>query len=381
MGESEVFMACIAKRRGRYVIDFYDNQGKRRWKTLPKGITKAKAKEAMREIEDQLARGIYLPEKKIPIFAKVAKDWLEYKKQNVRKSTWTGYQGHLKNHFAAVNNIKINRITIAKVEKFISDKQADNVNLATLRKLIITFNQVMKYAVRHRYIDYNPVRDAERPRDQGKERKDPIRILTPDEINALIDATADQKYKVLFKLAIMSGARQGELLGLKWIDVDWINNQIHIQRTYNHGRWYRPKSKKSNRKIDLGPAMMTELKKWRLACPPSPLELIFPNEAGNPIDQSKMLKKYFFPAIIRIGIEKIRFHDLRHAFASLLIEQGENIKYIQSQLGHSSPTVTLDVYAHLMRPYNQESAEKLENTVFGTTGSKMVAEAEKGVNL
>jgi integrase len=92
-------MACISKRRNRWVIDFYDNQGKRRWKTLPKGTTKAKAKEAMRDIEDQLSRGIYPPDKKIPIFSEVAKDWLEYKKPNLRGSTWSVYEGHTRNHF------------------------------------------------------------------------------------------------------------------------------------------------------------------------------------------------------------------------------------------------------------------------------------------
>ena len=251
------------------------------------------------------------------------------------------------------------------------------MNLSTLRRIITTFNQVMKYAVRHRCIDYNPARDAERPRDQGGEEKLHIRILVPEEINVFLDAESDLKYKTLLRLAIFSGARQGEILGLKWTDVDWFNNQIHIQRTYNHGKWYRPKSKTSNRKIDLGPTMMSELKKWTLACPPSDLDLIFPNETGNPLDQSNMLKSCFYPCLKKAGIERIRFHDLRHTYASLLIEQGENIKYIQNQLGHSSPTVTLDVYAHLMKPTNQESACKLENTVFGTSGSKMVAAKEK----
>ena len=374
-------MACIAKRRSRYVIDFYDNQGKRRWKTLPKGTTKVKARDAMREIEDQIARGIYLPDKKIPLFSKVAQDWLEYKKANVRQSTWKMYQGHLKHHFDALNHIKINRITIAKVEKFIGDKQADNMNLTTLRKVIITFNQVMKYAVRHRYIDYNPVRDAERPRDQGNEEKQDITILIPDKINALFEAEEDQKYHTLFMLAIFSGARQGELFGLKWADVDWINSQIHIQRTFNNGAWYKPKSKASKRKIDLGPGTMAELKKWKLACLPNDLDLIFPNQSGSPLDHGYMLRRYYWPALKKAGIPKMKFHNLRHTFASLLIEQGENIKYIQSQLGHSSPTVTLDVYAHLMKPINQEAACKLENTIFGTTGSKMVEETEKGDTL
>ena len=92
-------MACIAKRRNRWVIDFYDNQGRRRWKTLPKGTPKKKAREAMREIEDQVARGIYLPDRKIPTFSKVAKDWLEYKKPNVRESTLKCIKGILNTIF------------------------------------------------------------------------------------------------------------------------------------------------------------------------------------------------------------------------------------------------------------------------------------------
>jgi integrase len=218
---------------------------------------------------------------------------------------------------------------------------------------------------------------AERPRDQGNEEKPDIRILASHEINAFLNAEKDQKYRTLFMLAIMSGARQGELLGLKWIDVDWFNNQIYIQRSFNEGAWYKPKSKTSNRKIDLGPAMVAALRKWKLACPPCELDLMFPNEVGNPINHSNMLWRHFFPALKSAGIKRIRFHDLRHTYASLLIEQGENIKYIQSQLGHSSPTVTLNVYAHLMNPVNQEAAVRLENAIFEINGSKMVATNKK----
>jgi len=77
------------------------------------------------------------------------------------------------------------------------------------------------------------------------------------------------------------------------------------------------------------------------------------------------------------NLPRIRFHDLRHTYASIMIEQGENLKYIQTQLGHSSPTVTLNVYAHLMKPTNQEAACRLENAIFGSDGSKMVAENEE----
>jgi len=91
-----------------------------------------------------------------------------------------------------------------------------------------------------------------------------------------------------------------------------------------------------------------------------------------------MVQRYFLPALMAAELPKIRFHDLRHTYASLLIEQRENIKYIQSQLGHSSPTVTLNVYAHLMKPTNQEAVFRLENAIFGATGHKTVTRKKKG---
>jgi integrase len=260
--------------------------------------------------------------------------------------------------------LKINRISIARIEKWIADRQKEEMHILTLRKILVTLGQIMAYAVRHRYISYNPFKDAERPKNQGKSEDKKIRILSKSKINAFLNNVSNQKYRTLIRLAIFSGARQGEILGLKWSDVDWINNQIHIHRTFNNQAWYDVKTKTSNRKIDLGPAMMKELKKWKLACPATKLNLIFPNEAGEPINHNNFVCRYFIPALKKSKIGKMRFHDLRHTYASLLIEQGENIKYIQSQLGHSSPTVTLNVYAHLMKPTNQEAAVRLENAIF-----------------
>jgi len=310
----------------------------------------------------------------------IGKDWLEFKRPNLRHSTWSMDGLHITHHFGDVVGLKVNRITTAKVERFISTRQEQGMNLTTLRKITVTFNQVMKYAVRHKYIDHNPVRDAERPRGGGEEEENTIRILSPSETRSLLDADKDPKYSTLFTLASMAGLRQGELLGLKWSDIDWENSQIHVQRTFNKGRWYKPKSKTSNRKVDLGPVTMAALKRWRMACPPCELDLVFPNEAGKPINHGNMLRRHFYPALKKAGLPRMRFHDLRHTYASLLIEQRENIKYIQTQLGHSSPTVTLNIYSHLMNTVNQEAACRLERTVFETTGSKMVAENKKGAN-
>jgi integrase len=240
----------------------------------------------------------------------------------------------------------------------------------------------MSYAVRHRYIDYNPVRDAERPKATGKiEIKADMQVLPPEQIKTLLEAEPDQKYKTLFLMAVMTGMRQGELLGLKWSDIDFEKKQTHVQRTFNHGRFFTPKTKGSIRKIDLSPVVILELMKWRLASGRNELDIVFPNKVGKPMECQKMMIRHFIPALTAAKLPRVRFHDLRHTYASLLIEQGENIKYIQNQLGHSSPMVTLNVYAHLMKDSNQEAVCKLENSIFKTTGHNMVTEKEKGVSL
>lgn len=368
-------MATVTKRvypngSFRYVLDYYDTDGRRRRDTLPEGTTKKKAREALRDIEARVSKGLYVHDAGIKTFKEIAADWIQLKRANVRASTWKVLEGHTRNHFSDFDHLKINRINTPRVEKWISDRQADGMNLFTLRKIITTLGQIFSYAVRHGYIGYNPLQAAQRPRAQGHEKK-PIRILSGDEIKALLNATKQQKYRMLFTLAIMSGARQGELLGLKWPDVDWDSGQIHIQRTYNNGGWYDVKTTKSNRRVDIGPATMLELKRWKVACPPSRLKLVFPNEAGGPINATNLRNRYFGPALEKAAealkdpaIKKTRFHDLRHTCASILLDQGQTIKYIQKQLGHASPTITLNVYSHLMKDSDPDAAAALEKIIF-----------------
>lgn len=375
-------MAIVVKRRGRWVLDFYDQQGIRHRLTLPEGTTKRKAKEELRAIEEMVSRGTFIPAKKALLFSEVAQEWLEYKRTRVRETTWECYESHVRNHFHDLDGLRINQITTARVEKFITARQTQGMKLGTLRKILVSLGQIFNYGVRHRYMDYNPLREAERPREVGQEaEQNKISILTPEQVAAFLGKVTEQKYRTLFMLAIFTGARQGELLGLKWSDVIWEKNQIHVQRSFNKGRFFATKTKGSNRKIDIGPATMTELKKWRLACPKNKLDLIFPNEAGQPMNYSNMVNRHFLPALKEAGLPKIRFHDLRHTYASFLIAQGENLKYIQTQLGHSNPTITLNVYAHLMSAINQEAACRLEESVFGPTGHNLVTMIKEGVSL
>jgi len=375
-------MACIAKRRDRWVIDAYDQHGKRYRKTLPAGTTKGKAKEILREVEEKIERRMFAHEKKIPTFSEVAKGWLEHKKPNVRITTWEMYSGHLKHHFNDLDRIRIDMISTTTVEKWIAKRQTDGMCIGMLRKIIVTFNQIMAYAVRHKMIDSNPVRDAERPRRKMDDVvKGNIAVLAPEQIRALLEATPNQKHRTLFLTAIMTGARLGEILGLRWSDVDFEKKQIHIRRTFNHERFFTPKTKGSIRSIDLAPMMVLELRKWKLVSGGNNDKLVFPSEVGSPIGPQNLTRRYFKPALKVAGLPEIRFHDLRHTYASLLIEQGENIKYISSQLGHASTTITLDVYSHLMKSENQAAACRLENTIFEGTGHKMVTNEKNDLTV
>ncbi len=417
-------MACITKRRGRWVIDCYDQHGKRYRKTLKKGITKDDARKALREIEDRITRRTFMHDKKTPFFSEVSKKWLEHKKQYLRETTWEVYEFNVLTHIKDLDGLRISEITTADVEKFISRlqnkcrsarkhkedgkdqektepvKEGKKIALGTVRKVITILGQIMAYAVRHRMIDFNPVREAERPRHQGREDQESekqISILSPDQIRAFLDKVEDQKYRTLFLTAVMTGARQGEVLGLKWGDIDFQKKQVHINRTYNHGRFFTPKTKGSARRIDLSPIVIKELAKWKLASKTeefekrkkleaedkpikeNKLDLVFPNEEWQPLNYSNMVQRYFHKALKDAELTRIRFHDLRHTYASLLITQGENIKYVQTQLGHSTPTVTLNIYSHLMKDSNQEAACRLESTIFETTGHNLVTNAEKGL--
>ncbi len=135
-------MACITTKRGRMVIDFYDQHGRRRLKTLPEGTSMKEARRQLREIEIEVDRGTYLPKSGIPVFGKVADDWLKYKTGNVRPTTLEQYKGHVENHLKPYfGKAKINRINFSSMEEFSADRREKGVKPATLKKLLVTWGR------------------------------------------------------------------------------------------------------------------------------------------------------------------------------------------------------------------------------------------------
>ena len=213
---------------------------------------------------------------------------------------------------------------------------------------------MFKYTRRWKYRDDNPARDI----DCFLEKRREMDYLNPEEIRLLLENSPEPD-RTIFLVAILTGMRKSEVLALQWGDVDWNSDTIYVRRSprfkmrKNIGvedkRWWfdSPKTKYSMRAIIMSPRLKEALENHRFNRTVefaqkekekksfNADELIFTNGAGAPVDPDNMIKQQFHPALERAGLRKIRFHDLRHTFASLLIDQGENIKFIQSQLGHA----------------------------------------------
>jgi integrase len=198
--------------------------------------------------------------------------------------------------------------------------------------------------------------------------------LSPDEARNLIEAARGDKLEAPYILAVHTGMRQGELLGLKWEDVDLNEGVIHIRRTVvcSGGRISlgEPKTKGSRRPVHLTGAAVEALKAHlerqledieRLGDLYRDHGLVFTSEVGTLINPSNLRRRSFAPLLQRAGLPRIRFHDLRHTCAKLLLSRNVHPKYVQELLGHATVAITLDTYSHVIRGMGDHTARAMED--------------------
>ena len=211
-------------------------------------------------------------------------------------------------------------------------------------------------------------------------------ILHPDDqVRSFLSSVKGNRYEALYWLALSTGLRQGELLGLKWSDLEWSTKHLHIRRQVQRQKGKglvltEPKSAAGKRLVVLSShtigALQTHInlqieekitagKRWQEN------HLIFPSVFGTPLDHSN-LSKDFKESLKRAGIPEIRFHDLRHTSASLMLMQGVNPKIIQERLGHSDISLTLNTYSHVIPSMQEEAAEKLDELLVPIDVSSVV---------
>lgn len=231
-----------------------------------------------------------------------------------------------------------------------ASERLKKVSSKTVRNEIALLKQMFKHAHRWGYVKTNQAEHVDRPRIEKKE----IEILEPEQIKKLLGHATDA-YRMAFKMAVMTGMRAGELWGLQWGDVDWNSAQIYVRRSLWCGNFQNPKSKTSIRKIDISKRFTFELKKWKLRCPINKYDLVFHNT---------VIKSYFNPALRRAELMHVSFHSLRHSNASMRIQAGQNIKYLSTQLGHSSISITMDRHGHLFNDmdFTRRQVELLESS-------------------
>ena len=184
------------------------------------------------------------------------------------------------------------------------------------------------------------------------------RILNSTEVARLLDA-APTRFRTLLATAILTGLRQSELLGLRWRDVDFAEEVIRVRGALDRqGRDVPPKTEHAVRDVVLVPALAEALARHRQASRfDQASDFVFASQTGTPLHWRNVSRRALKPALAKANIEPLRWHDLRHTFASLLIGGGANVVFVSRQLGHGSSDITLRVYAHLF-----DRAEQAQRT-------------------
>lgn len=352
----------IHKKGKTYYIVFriFDSEiGKQKQKWIPAGKSKRQADRKLSELIGEVHNGTYREIKKIT-FSEFANLWLtSYAETKTKPSTLIGYKHIINNHLNPVmGDYLLTEITTAKLQRYVA-MRLQKVKPKSVVNELVPLKRMFKHAVLWGYLKVNPAEYVESP----KVEKEEIEILNMDEANKLLQF-ANSHYRIAFFTDLHTGLRAGELWGLQSTDIDWNSKQICVRRSVWRGNFQTPKSKYSIRKVDIPDSLIHQLKKWKLACPVSEHNLVFPSPEGKISQHDNVVKRYFNRSLREAGLRHVAFHSLRHTNASIRIEKGQNIKYIQRQLGHASIQTTLDRYGHLLTEVNTEQSKKLEN-IFG----------------
>jgi integrase len=299
--------------------------------------------------------------------------WLRDVKDTVRQSTHERYGYAIGPHIKpAIGRIKLKDLTSAQVRWFYRDRLDYGLAPATVHKLHVVLHKALKSAVSDGLIPRNPTASLKLPRII-KEEIDP---LDQEEARRLLEAACGDRLEALYVLAINTGMRQGELLALKWEDVDLERSVLRVRRTISRrDNAYvldEPKTKKSRRTIRLTAGAATALEVHisrqlegmeRMGSLYQPGGLVFATTTGTIINPSNLRNRLFKPLLKHAKLRPIRFHDLRHTCATLLLSKDVNPKVVSEMLGHSSVSITLDIYSHLLPDMQEKAARALEDAL------------------
>ena len=290
----------------------------------------------------------------------------------VRVSTYERHEGIIRTHLKpALGRIKVKNLTPTHVRGLHREKLDAGLAPATVRKIHSTLHKAFAQAVSDGLIPRNAAA-IKAPRPDPEE----MHPLSADEASALLEAARGERFEALYMLAITTGLRRGELLGLRWRDVNLEHGVLRVGHALvREGGRYRlgeTKTKRGHRSIRLTSQAVSALgahrkrqleERMRLAGLYEDHDLIFTTQRGTPLNPENLVKRSFKPLLERTGLPEIRFHDLRHTCATLLLGRGVHPKFVQELLGHATIAMTLDTYSHFLPSMGNQTARAMEDAL------------------
>lgn len=363
----------IRKRGSTYsiVVDIgRDENGKRKQKWYSGYKTKKEAEKALADIIAKIEKGEYFEPEKITL-ANYLNYWLEtYALPNVAPTTYASYKQGAEVIARYIGKISLDQLKPIHVQNFISKLQTETqLSSTSIHQYYGTLNTALNYAIRLQMLRYNPCKAVTPP----PKNKNKMKVLSQAEVSKLIEGCKDTPLYLPILLAITCGMRRGEILGLKWDNVDLQAKQIHIEDnlTQADGKPFMtdPKTTTGKRSVSVPDITISALKETKKMQAQQKLMLgsqykdngfVCCWDNGEPF-RPDYITHAFKKILAKLKLPNVRFHDLRHTHATLLLAQGVHPKVVQERLGHSSITITLDTYSHLVPNLQQEAAQKIND--------------------
>lgn len=309
------------------------------------GLTKAMAEKRLRQLMSEVAQPA-VPVKERYSVGEVGKRHIaDRRRAGKRENTLQDYESYLRVHLIPYFKDKpITRIEADDIEGFIDHELDAGAAPKSVSNYLGLLHGIFEFAFGKGWMTSNPCKLVDKPQDPDQDQE--IRFLDLAEFEALLRAVPDDELgrmeAVLYRTAAMSGLRQGELLALRWMDIDWLVRKIRVRRSRSRGRLGPAKSLRSSRAVPLSFALMGELERHsKRTAFKGDEDLVFCHPyTGGPYDRSK-LRKRFLKAVERAGVRPVRFHDLRHTFGTMMAASPKvSLRRLQEWLGHRDAKTT-----------------------------------------
>jgi integrase len=292
----------------------------------------------------------------------VRKDWEPVMLPTMKYATQKSYAYFLRAHLIpALGHLPLREVSREPVQAMLNAKLASGLAWETVHHLQCALSKILGTAVEWGYIEANPVRMTRLPRRRRNTAK---AVLTPLQMRLLL-ARLPEPSRSLVLLLTLTGLRIGELLALRWHNVDLAAALVRVEETVYEGHFDEPKSRQSVRSIPIGPlatALLAARRKQELR---GPSALVFSSGKGTCLDRRTLLSRQLKPAAKAVGLVKMNWHLLRHSNATLHDSLGTPLGTVQALLGHSSSEITRQIYLHSLPEDRRIAAEKLEAHLFG----------------